>query len=588
MKETIKNMPCPKCGTNINIDDLLHQKIKESLQKQYDAKEVEQKQVLKNESDRLKKEAHLIQEERKNLQETVAIEVKSRMANETRKMLEKVRKQITDEKDEEITAYKLELQKKSNEVKSNNRIKAELEKTKREMEEMEGRLKVENEEKLSKAIARQRDLITKEVEGREQLKIAEKDMKLEALNCTLTDTNGFYQALSVRDSVNRDIGVLIRFNYQGDTLWQTKFIGDSLERVYLNALSMSKDGGFLMTGVVVNFGPAQTTRLLLLKANALGHELWRKKISKPVPDVQQGFGILEDTASKRIITTGYQFIGGATYSDTYGNVIIFDSLGNKLFQNSYNNASGSGLVGPIKLKDNNFLAWGSWFSYETAAGATYYRAFVVKFDIDGKVIWKKIYPDIARYNNIHHVFEKTNGDLVLIGKSDTNKLSLAMNFYIADHLGNIYLQRKFDADEKLVTYRSINKTMDQGYLISRAFIYNSNSFGFIKIDSSGCDTTEAYCKSLEVGLNDFDVEGNEFGLYPNPANESVTLKFGGPENKRYNVEIADITGQQALSLMIEANDEKKIGTSSLTPGIYFVTIFSQGRTFQTRKLVISR
>ena len=80
--------------------------------------------------------------------------------------------------------------------------------------------------------------------------------------------------------VNKYIGVLLKFNANGDTLWQKKFRSiDTLEDVIPQRVTAGTDGGFLITGFFQHWGD-HSRKLMLIKTDAFGNELWRKKIQK--------------------------------------------------------------------------------------------------------------------------------------------------------------------------------------------------------------------------------------------------------------------------------------------------------------------
>ena len=81
-------------------------------------------------------------------------------------------------------------------------------------------------------------------------------------------------------------------------------------------------GLFLVTGFFQNWSANPYSKCLLIKTDANGYELWRKKIAKAIPDAQDGKTILQDSASKKIIIAGYQYIGNSNNWDGYPNLLI--------------------------------------------------------------------------------------------------------------------------------------------------------------------------------------------------------------------------------------------------------------------------
>src|SRR5688572_26259932 len=110
------------------------------------------------------------------------------------------------------------------------------------------------------------------------------DLTLEYLNsfasrrCTYFSNNSIYYTGVVKDSQNNLRGVLIKFDTQGDTLWQ-KFYSDPNQDLIPQALNMTVDKSILITGIFENTSN-NTRPCLLLKTDSLGNELWRKQINK--------------------------------------------------------------------------------------------------------------------------------------------------------------------------------------------------------------------------------------------------------------------------------------------------------------------
>ncbi|MBL7932550.1 MAG: hypothetical protein JNL60_11645 [Bacteroidia bacterium] len=164
------------------------------------------------------------------------------------------------------------------------------------------------------------------------------DNMLAPEGAVIYDQNYFYHTLGVRDSNNKYIGVIIKFDYNGDTLWQRIF-RDPAQDLMPQGICKSVDGGFIITGAFQNW-TNNTRPCLLLKTDLNGNELWRKAINKAPPNVHDGHSPVQDSATKRIIVVGYQYIG-PNY-DTHNSILILDSLGNKIMQTTSNNAGGGG------------------------------------------------------------------------------------------------------------------------------------------------------------------------------------------------------------------------------------------------------
>jgi hypothetical protein len=382
------------------------------------------------------------------------------------------------------------------------------------------------------------------------------------------NTSHLYQVVPVRDSLNVEYSAFIKFDFNGDTLWQRTFKSTS-GSIYLYSLTQTKDNGFILLGELQELNGRP---LIIIKTNASGTELWRKELHKSIPDIQYSGHVIEDTLSKKLIAVGSQEIGNAQSFTTYGNITILDSLANILKRTTFNNAGAGGFGHLTKLKDGNFVTGGA---YNT--GGVDRESFLVKFDILGTLIWKRNYEKPAKYyNNIFFTSELNNGNILTLGTIDTMQDYLLSeevhaNIRIVDPSGELLFTKYIGSCKSSLTSErptSLRRTADGGFIITTWFWNNSTSpFGIIKIDSTGCDTVEAYCKLMkEVGIDEYFTKGGAIRIYPNPANSFVNIACE-TDGDFY---IRDAFGRQVMSGTITIGN-KSIDVSHLVPGIYFLS-----------------
>jgi hypothetical protein len=415
--------------------------------------------------------------------------------------------------------------------------------------------------------------------------------------------NNVYYAGCARDSTNKQIGVLIKFDLNGDTVWQKIYRDpDPLEDVIPQMLTGSVDGGFLITGFFQNWD-IHYSRCLLIKTDANGNEMWRKKIGKIAPDVQDGKAIVQDTVSKKIAIVGYQYIGN--YSN-YDNILILDSTGNKLAQTKYNSVGGS-LVDLIQTKDKKFITVGRSIFAETVGGTNLTGSFIAKFDIDTPMtpIWKIDNFDIkALTNGFSGLIEFPNEDILVGGYLDSASMNnmyanYLTKFVMFDKNGNIKWKKYYDYKTNNENVRNdqilhaIERTKDGGWVAAIGCLNfpEVNPFFFVKYDSTGCDSTEAYCRSRDslilLGLSGYHADYPvQFEVYPNPASDLVQIQVNAPEGEDMRLEVSDLTGRQAGSYNMHSTGDLQINTGKYQNGVYFITLYSGGNAIGVRKLLI--
>lgn len=167
---------CPECNSEIYVDEILHKQIEEKYKRKY------AEEAKKYEAEKLK-----LEQEREELQKTVAQTVEQRMKAEKESLEEKLRKDIEKENSEQYSSLQKELNEKSEQLKDYNKSKAEIERLKREKDELSDKIQAEAEQKLSTRIAEEKEKIQKSVQEGMQLKISEKEKVIDQLKAQLTE-----------------------------------------------------------------------------------------------------------------------------------------------------------------------------------------------------------------------------------------------------------------------------------------------------------------------------------------------------------------------------------------------------------------
>ena len=87
------------------------------------------------------------------------------------------------------------------------------------------------------------------------------------------------------------------------------------------------------------------------------------------------------------------------------------------------------------------------------------------------------------------------------------------------------------------------------------------------------------------GFADFSVN-----IFPNPANNNLTIELNSDKNTSVSVKVTDINGRVYLSENIPVNsgmNKSSMDISALSSGIYFVSI-DNGEIVTNKKLVVLR
>lgn len=406
--------------------------------------------------------------------------------------------------------------------------------------------------------------------------------------------SAFYHTTIIIDSSGTYGSVLIKFNYNGDTIWQRKYYsGINGENLYLQAINQSVDGGFILGGTIEDFNNHNRFGFFL-KTNRFGMELWRKKINKNYPNTQDVKSLVQDSTTKKIIAVGYQYILVNNNFGVESNILFLDSLGNKLLQTSYNNFNGGPFAELIQLKDRHFLTCGTMNTYNDLGNLKRYRPTTVKFDINGNQIWTKVYDTLSPFTCMTSLHELANGDIMMGGYIDTminyNLLGpMKMRMYKTDSNGTLKWKRYVGAaidDQSSEHLWSMNPTKDGGYILTGRLVLGPDPrpFDVVKVDANACDSSTVYCEEkILANLNEQDkIVDQNIKIYPNPFHDVLSIEFENTPNY-FVTTVIDILGRELNRTHLIENHQ--INLTDLKPGIYFLRIIVDKVVVLSKKIV---
>jgi hypothetical protein len=416
--------------------------------------------------------------------------------------------------------------------------------------------------------------------------------------------NHIYYAGCVREN-NRQIGVLLKIDFNGDTVWQKMYRGgNSSEDIIPQKVTASVDGGFLITGFYETW-TNEGRPALILKTDKDGNELWRKKINKSGHNVQDGKAIIQDSASKKIVIAGFQYVGMTSPYTMYDNIVILDSLGNTLSRHNFCGNIGASILDMIQLKDGGIVAVGYNAINKTLEinGDLYYtHSYIFKLDINNpeQPIWIiDNFDNATKINFFTCVYELTNGDIMAGGIFDTLAIYLD-SIYGYDTYNCMLRTARFSTNGELLQTRyykyndpaqvplkfsiilnSLNATSDGGMIAS---LHRQPNYFFVKFDSNGCDTTLSYCAN-PTGIRKEAFNSRRYSVFPNPASKTLTIERAfWPPAENCQIQITDILGRRKIEIELLSN-KKEINVESLEDGVYFVRVIQNGNVVYSSKFV---
>lgn len=178
MEENTK-VKCPKCGTSIDVQDILAHQLEEEIKQKYQSQIAEEKKKYEDEQAKLN-QAKIEFEKNKKLENDLFQERLEKQLKEDKKEIEsKLKLKLKEEQSEQFDALQKELNEKSEQIKELNRTKAEIEKLKREKSELKEIAEAESQKKLNEILIAEKEKIKKSEEDKNELRFKEMQKQLE-------------------------------------------------------------------------------------------------------------------------------------------------------------------------------------------------------------------------------------------------------------------------------------------------------------------------------------------------------------------------------------------------------------------------
>ena len=187
MEDNANRIACPNCGQEIDVNELLYHQLDEELGRKYAARLAEEQQKFQGQLDDLEKQRRSLEVEKKDFQKKLDGELASRLRAEKKKLGDELRKQAEEEQAEQVKALQNELNEKSKKLQDFNKAKSEIERLKREKDELRTTVEAESDKKLNAVLAEERRKIHAAEEEKALLKLSERDHIIEQLKDQLRE-----------------------------------------------------------------------------------------------------------------------------------------------------------------------------------------------------------------------------------------------------------------------------------------------------------------------------------------------------------------------------------------------------------------
>ncbi len=216
---------CPNCGESINVDELSYQKIEAEIKGSYDAKTEKQQRELEAQMRALKEQQQRLHEQQEGFDEKVRQDVTAKLRAEKAALEKKLKDQLNSENADLIQSLRNELDEKSKQVKDATKLQIELERIRREKDELGEKIKLETEREFSEKLKSETSRVQKKIEEEQHLRIKEKEKVIEDLQEKLEESSRKAKQGSMQlqgEIQELELESILRENFPNDEIEEIK------------------------------------------------------------------------------------------------------------------------------------------------------------------------------------------------------------------------------------------------------------------------------------------------------------------------------------------------------------------------------
>ena len=177
--KTEKSINCPQCNSPIDVNEIVFHQLQEEIQKDFDKKSLKREEEIEKQLADVAAEKKKIESDKEQLSELVTAQVQSKLKSEKGKLEKSIREKLQEESSDQLKDLQKELEEKSSQLRDLNKTKAEVERLKREKDELSDKITLEKETEFSEKLKGEKQKIKTLADEENFLQIKELQKQLE-------------------------------------------------------------------------------------------------------------------------------------------------------------------------------------------------------------------------------------------------------------------------------------------------------------------------------------------------------------------------------------------------------------------------
>jgi hypothetical protein len=275
-------------------------------------------------------------------------------------------------------------------------------------------------------------------------------------------------------------------------------------------------------------------------------------------------------------------LGNSSGGRDFG-VIKLNNFLNTIWTKSYNFASGDETANDLAVdNNNNIILCGNIINYQQ-------NAMTVKLNIDGLLVWSKVYDREGMNDYVYKVAVDSFGNAYSAGYSSSNPTIVDAMILKYDVNGNFQFVYNYNGFASGIDLFNSFSVSPNGIITACGSVVNLFN------NATNVDVITVRLTGHVTGVNGASSEIPEgFSLsqnYPNPFNPSTKISFSIPKSSFVKMAVYDVTGKEVEILVNEnvnaGTFEVDFNASKLTSGVYFCKI-TAGDFTDVKKMILTK
>ena len=170
---------CPSCGTSIDVQDILAHQLEAEIKQKYQSQLASERQRYEQEQTKLQQEREAFEQKKKQENELFQQRLDTKLREEKKALEDRLKAKLETEQADQFKALQQELNDKSEQIKELNSAKADIERLKREKNELKETVELDLQRKMNEQLLTERERIKKLEEEKNELKLRELQKQLD-------------------------------------------------------------------------------------------------------------------------------------------------------------------------------------------------------------------------------------------------------------------------------------------------------------------------------------------------------------------------------------------------------------------------